>query len=561
MNEQQLAAIRRAQAALGGGDDKAAAQRAAIQRAMAKAPEKREDVVAKAPARPEPRQTLRQPTMRSAPTGPLSDVMPSSRDYSAEELRGEDMRSVAGVTPEREAPYANSGHAAEIVTPSGERMVFNPQTGQYTNADLLAGGMKFSALEAAGAGASQGLTFGAADEVAAMGDPMALERQRAAMKAAQRDHPTAYMTGEIGGAVSLPVGAVKGAKTIADAIWKGAKAGGVWSALYSFNQSSGGAGNRAIDAAKGFAQGFAVGGIAPIVLTGAARTLSPMFKRAERQPFIENLRATKNAAYRLVDSLDEKFQPDDINRLVTGIESKLDDANYVGGFGQQVDIQLARLQKLAGRNAPVSLGALDDIRSRLWKAYSKASDEVEILDMIEAIDELIDVRATASDAMRAARTANAAYKKAEMLDMAFQKAADQTNSTGSGGNILNKYRQAVTAIVNNPRQAKWFKAEEIEAMRKFLQGSVTENVMRRIGKLAPGGNGLMLALNIGAAAVDPAMLGVSALSAGAKEISDRAAGRGAEALIRRAAGAPALPAAQKAPVTLHRGISGYLGSR
>ncbi len=107
--------------------------------------------------------------------------------------------------------------------------------------------------------------------------------------------------------------------------------------------------------------------------------------------------------------------------------------------------------------------------------------------------------------------------------------------------MLNKMRQAVTSIVNNPKQAKWFSTAEVEAMRKFIEGTPTQNVLRQIGKVSPSGNGLMMVLNLGAAAANPAFLAASAAGAGAKAIADRGTREGAEGLIGLVAGSKAAP--------------------
>ena len=143
--------------------------------------------------------------------------------------------------------------------------------------------------------------------------------------------------------------------------------------------------------------------------------------------------------------------------------------------------------------------------------------------------------------MDKARAAHSRYKKAELLDMQFEKAERQTSATGSGGNILNKMRQAVSNLLNNPRQAKWFSAEEKAAMDKFINGSPSQNVLRLIGKLAPTGNGLMTAINLMAVGVNPAALVGSGLATAAKVTSDSATKNAGLRLIDMVAGVPAAP--------------------
>ena len=275
-----------------------------------------------------------------------------------------------------------------------------------------------------------------------------------------------------------------------------------------------------------FGAAFGAGGV--FVADKASKVLRRVFTKTAERPTVEGLRAAKNLAYRAVDEAGETFTATEVGGMVKKFEDTLDASDYVGGMGQKVDIQLARLRKMADKGQPITLSRLDDVRSRLWKAYNAAQDEVEILDAISIIDEMIDAKG--GDIMRMAREANARFRKAELLENAFEKAQRQTASTGSGGNILNKYRQAVTGILSNQKQAKFFSQEEIAVMDNFVRGDIGENVLRRIGKLSPNGNGLMQALNLAAVAVDPTAIAGSAAATFAKDAADRSAMRGADSL-------------------------------
>lgn len=298
---------------------------------------------------------------------------------------------------------------------------------------------------------------------------------------------------------------------------------------------------------------------APVALSGASRKVQSLFAASQKNPQVSTLKATKQAAYKAVDDAGEVFSGQETTGLFNRVKSILDDGNFVPETDKQTAAAISILEKRSG--SEMTLGQLDKVRQNLWKRYSAAPNEVNILDAIDEIDNLVASRGGTSELMRAARLANSRYKKAQLLDAAFTKAADQTASTGSGGNILNKYRQAVTSIINNPKQAKWFSAEELDTMRSFVRGSLPENVLRRIGKLAPGGNGLMLALNLGAAAANPNMLAVTAAATGAKAVADSMATRGAEGLMSTVAG-QAMPT--RAPVNYEntlRALTGAMASR
>lgn len=259
---------------------------------------------------------------------------------------------------------------------------------------------------------------------------------------------------------------------------------------------------------------------------------------SEAKPTIEGLRAAKNEAYKAVDEAGEVFDAPEMGALRDKVKGELNAGNYVSGVDKQTDAVVSLLDRKAGEK--MTLGQLDKLRQEFFARLTAAPNEVGIRNAIDAIDEMIAGKASASEMMEAARLSNARYKKAELLDLAFQKAKDQTAATGSGGNILNKMRQAVVSIIDNPKNSRWFKAEEIAAMRAFVEGSKTQNAMRLFGKLSPNGNGLMMALNLGAAGgTGGASLLVTGAAAGAKALADRAAMRGGEALIGKMAGAEA----------------------
>ena len=259
---------------------------------------------------------------------------------------------------------------------------------------------------------------------------------------------------------------------------------------------------------------------------------------SKAKPTIESLRAAKNEAYKAVDEAGEVFEAPEMGALRDRVKSDLDAGNYVSGVDKQTDAVVTLLDRKAGEK--MTLGQLDKLRQEFYKRLSAAPNEVGIRDAIDAIDEMIAGKADASDLMTAARLSNARYKKAELLDLAFQKAKDQTAATGSGGNILNKMRQAVVSIIDNPKNAKWFNGDEIAAMRSFVEGSKGQNAMRLFGKLSPNGNGLMMALNLGAAGGTGglSLIGTAAAT-GVKALADRAAVRGGDALIGKVAGAEA----------------------
>lgn len=274
-----------------------------------------------------------------------------------------------------------------------------------------------------------------------------------------------------------------------------------------------------------------IGALAPSMLQSGIRAVDKVVRRGGSYPSVDALRAAKNEAYQAADDSGVTFNETDVNAMVSRAENALAQAQgYVPEVDKQTLAAISMVKKQSGSS--LTLSQLDKLRQGLWKRYNAAPNEDAILDLIDVVDDAISTSGPASEIMAAARVANTRFKKAELLDNAFTAAERQTAATGSGGNVLNKFRQAVAGILNNPKKVRFFTAEERAAMDAFVSGNMPQNALRLIGKLSPSGNGLMAALNIGAAAINPAMLGLTAAGVAAKGVSDSAVRQGADDLMR-----------------------------
>ena len=420
-----------------------------------------------------------------------------------------------------------------------EGMFVNPHTGQMTSRELLAGNVDTSGTRAAMAGALSGYTLGSFDEMVGgattalkgeVAGNFAREKVRAEMGANATDYPVATVAGEVAGAVVSPVAKVLPNPTT---IRGAATVGGVMAAVDGFNRGEGGVRARLAGGAKAAPVGLFSSGLTGALFKGGSagvKGLTTGFRRlvgkVDKRPTVEGLKAVKNQAYSAVRNSGDVF--DEIETTELGVKI----LDLAGDVFKDADPQtvaaLASVERRAG--SKMTLDDLDSLRQIIWKRYSRGSEPV-LLEMISEIDDLVATHAGSSELMQVARTANSQYSKALLLENAFKRARLQTAATGSGGNILNKYRQAVVSILTKPHEAKWFSPEELAMMEHFVEGDVGENAMRRIGKLAPGGNGLMTALNVYAATVDPAMLAVTGAASAAKGMADSTAMRGSERLL------------------------------
>lgn len=358
----------------------------------------------------------------------------------------------------------------------------------------------------------------------------------------KEENPVLAYGAELAGGMAVPGGA--GAKLVSQAATRGgqlARAAGLGAAgagTYGFMEGEGGAKERAANALFSAGAGALFGAAAPKITEAVAalpRSVQRLWKRSESRPTVEALRRIKNDAYDAVARSGEAFTGEETEELALAVRRVFEQGNYVEDVDNASRAVLTILERQGGRS--VTLPQLDRIRQDMWARYNGAKDQPRILDAIAAVDELVESRAGSSALMDAARAANSRYAKSQLLEDAFTRATDQTASTGSGGNILNKYRQAVTSIINNPRKARFFSQDEITMMRVFVRGNMSENILRRVGKLSPNGNGLMMALHtVGGVISNGATLPAMAAGAGAKALADRSVHKGAEHVLDALAG-------------------------
>ena len=211
-----------------------------------------------------------------------------------------------------------------------------------------------------------------------------------------------------------------------------------------------------------------------------------------------------------------------------------------GSYDPSVDDQMrAALTLLKSKSEGVSnLIQLEKIRRALFTRYKKSNyADQTIRNLVDLVDDTIQNAGTGDATLiQAARLANGRYKKAELIDAAFDKATRSAEAAGSGGNTVNRYKQVINNILNSKKEMRFFNASEEQAMRDFVEFTNEEQLNRIIGKLDPSSGGLMLALGVGGMLADPVTTGVLALTgAGARRGLEETTRQSGEALVTRMA--------------------------
>lgn len=413
-----------------------------------------------------------------------------------------------------------------------QRGVTLPMPGEsQRDAEMRAGGTSFGPTDPGGRGMAgvrsymQGMSLGGSDEATAgmtslaTGNPyeFELEKERRRLAQGEQQYPVQSGLAEIGGALTMPAAAIQSPL----------KAGAVGTASgmgMAFGKGEGGAQQRATDAAAAAPASalFSFGSIP--VQRGLQKGLRRLIHGAQAKPSIPLLRRARTEAYEAVDNSGFTFDPTVVDGVLTKIYATLDDptSGYVVSASPRVDKAKRILEANWGDTK--TLSQMDKIRSRLWDVWDKApKDEARlILGMINEIDDAIEASLGGDPIMQTAREAHKALMRTEYLDAAFRKAEGRTAATGSGGNIYNNYAKVFEKIIDDPKLSRKFTDEQLEFFRIAVDTPLPERTMRKLGKLSPDGNGLMLALTAIGGSIDPSMFALGGVGAMAKYTSDAA---------------------------------------
>ena len=351
----------------------------------------------------------------------------------------------------------------------------------------------------------------------------------------------AKTAGLVGGVVAAPAAAVTKGAT---AVGQGLNAAVTTLLMAGADAAGRKEGKLGDKVATGLAEGLQaapfgfVGGVAGKKLIDAARKAAPVFA-ANKTP--SELREIADKAYKQAERSGVVFSPQGINRMGQRIQTELTEFGYHPSLQPKIKVLVDEAEKIAQGN--VSLKGLDTFR----KMAGKVSQSIEPAErelarkITAAVDDLIqrpkpgDVimgnAQIASPAMTKARQAWKTMRKTETVTNAIETAVERAASTGSGGNIHNALRQEFRKLITNRKTMRQFSTGEKAAIQAFVRGSTSQNVLRRIGKLSPEGNGLMLSIHaFGGMMTGGQSLALMVAGMGAKRLSDRGATRTAEQL-------------------------------
>lgn len=254
-------------------------------------------------------------------------------------------------------------------------------------------------------------------------------------------------------------------------------------------------------------------------------------------------------AYRTSEQQGVMIQPEVIRSAYDEIVDKLTGLGYHQKNQPELKTALDELYKLTiptmqGRPNYTTLKGIDVINRIARNASSSPNRETRLLgkQFHEGIDNLLDQlgpqNTISGDAPLAAKSLQEARnywklaRKTEKVEDMIDNAVLETASTGSGGNINNKLKQAITKIIKeNKKKPGGWTPDELAAMRAIVEPSAGRDLARLFGKLSPGGNGLHMLLELGAVSHNPKFAPLIAGGHLAKTYADRATAAAVDDLL------------------------------
>jgi hypothetical protein len=256
-------------------------------------------------------------------------------------------------------------------------------------------------------------------------------------------------------------------------------------------------------------------------------TVDTVVAQSIRKPSVENLRTAKNTAYKVADDAGISFSSEQMQGVAENARNTL----LTGGagmtkFNPNIDTHISEaLTRIDDAATKTSLRELDDLRSEIYDIYrvgqggGKRAYDSRMRVVIDEIDDLIETNLQGSRLLETAKLANKRYKKTELLRDAMDNAEISAKTTSSG-DIVAGYKRAIGNILKSKKQSKFFDDGELDAMRAILDGTVSDDVLKKLGTFSPNTNGLMRAITGVAAFIEPTSLVVGATGLVSKFASD-----------------------------------------
>ena len=217
----------------------------------------------------------------------------------------------------------------------------------------------------------------------------------------------------------------------------------------------------------------------------------------EAVPSVDQLKDVSRSVYKEIDDLGVTLKPPQYKKLVEKINIEAKKAGADPTITPKTMQALNRFNERIGDS--VSLTEVDTLRKVAGNAAKSLEPAEAALGarMIDTLDQFLDQANPRSfngpkeavkglgKKYKVARDLWGRARRSELLEEAFTKARNQASGFENGVRI--QFR----SILNNKRQRRFFKPDEIAAIQRVVRGDKTENLAKLIGRLGFSEGGAM----------------------------------------------------------------------
>jgi len=269
------------------------------------------------------------------------------------------------------------------------------------------------------------------------------------------------------------------------------------------------------------------GALAPSVIVSGNKTLQALTGKNYSGPTLKTLEQEKDRFYNLLKFEGVEIAPNQINNLKSSIQQKLSQGgDYVAATDDLVNDALKTLDDMTAKTiketGSVSPYALEKIKRRISAEYlPRAGDQTDsIFTVLKGIDDTLFGSATNKQLVTDARRSNNNFYKAKVIDTLLDKQNRQMATQRFGGDKVASYKRAMNQIINSPSRSNFFGDKELELMRTIVDRKFGGPLVNTISRFSLNRNGFMAGFNMMAAAVDPTVLGLTAIAGAAGKARD-----------------------------------------
>ena len=266
--------------------------------------------------------------------------------------------------------------------------------------------------------------------------------------------------------------------------------------------------------------------------------LAGLFNKASKgNSSVATLRELKDTAYEYTKTSEGLFDNKDFNALYSQAYKLAVQGHYTKEKDVGVTAALNRLSALKQYTGNYTLSQMDKVKQSISQLYNKNPEQVVLLDIADAVDDIIKTKGQQFPEIETARVANTLYKKAEKLELSFNKARINTLAKDKASGV-ELYKQSVADIINNPKAIKYFSEEEKKLLEGFLEGNVADKTLKRLSGMKPSFQNFMFALGTSAYFQNPIFLLSMAVGGAANRAREKAIKPKAEELLQKLGNLP-----------------------